>query len=410
MLPDDLRPADFRARFHRGAVAGAGLRRAAAQRRRRLIALSAAIALPALTAPGGLGVAGAWPLWEGESAVADAAASRSAETPEAGSSASALYYLAGKALPTSGSGTASGFGLLPAGNQMVASSEIATSRIAGSAPEFRIAGSGIDKARALQCLSMAVYYEAASESADGQRAVAQVVLNRVAHPSYPASVCGVVFQGSERQTGCQFSFTCDGALARRPSPAAFARARQVAHAALSGETYAPVGLATHYHTIWIAPYWAPSLHGIGTIGAHKFYRWRGAAGMKSAFSMRYRGGEPLPAPHPRSMAPEPASATDPILLAREYERIFAEAKRKAQQEASRETEQASAERRDIMPRAATPPAGQQQVTPTSRAEVEAMGTTPPADRSNLPASGQVRPEFRNSGRWIAQPDWLPSHN
>ena len=68
--------------------------------------------------------------------------------------------------------------------------------------------------RSLQCLTEAVYYEARSESEEGQRAVAQVVLNRVRHPAYPNSVCGVVYQGSERVTGCQFSFTCDGALGR----------------------------------------------------------------------------------------------------------------------------------------------------------------------------------------------------
>jgi len=74
-----------------------------------------------------------------------------------------------------------------------------------------------DRLRALECLTAAVYYEAAVESTDGQRAVAQVVLNRARHPAYPRTVCGVVFQGQERATGCQFTFTCDGALRRTPS-------------------------------------------------------------------------------------------------------------------------------------------------------------------------------------------------
>ena len=103
--------------------------------------------------------------------------------------------------------------------------EFAESHGAGAAAQaFRQAGGGLDKARALQCLSMAIYYEAASESYEGQQAVAQVVLNRVAHPAYPASVCGVVFQGSERKTGCQFSFTCDGSMRRPPSRGGYARA------------------------------------------------------------------------------------------------------------------------------------------------------------------------------------------
>ena len=370
------------------------------------MALSAAIALPALTAPAGWDVAGAWPMWKGKSASSDTAGSQFSGRPEAGFLESNFYYLADARDGAADTGSSDKFGssTLPAGNHAVAPAELAASRISETAPSFRAAGSGIDKARALQCLSMAIYYEAASESIDGQRAVAQVVLNRVAHPSYPASVCGVVFQGSERQTGCQFSFTCDGALARRPSPSVFARARQVAHQALSGGVYAPVGLATHYHTIWISPYWAPSLHTIGTIGAHRFYRWRGAAGRKSAFSVRYRGGEPVAAPHPRGSESEPASVTDPILLAREYERVFAEARRKAQQAAVLDAVGAAANPRDVSPRASTSAAALRRLQPTSRAEVEAMETVLPAEGSLLPQSGSVRPEFRNSGRWIAQPD------
>lgn len=152
-----------------------------------------------------------------------------------------------------------------------------------------------DRLRAEQCLAMAVYYEAASESLAGQQAVAQVVMNRVRHPAWPDSVCGVVFQGSERVTGCQFSFTCDGSLNRRPSAAAMARARSVARAALGGFVYSPVGLATHYHTTQIYPYWAPSLHPVTTIGLHRFYRWTGANGRPGAFTASYAGGEALPA-------------------------------------------------------------------------------------------------------------------
>src|SRR3982750_5030053 len=113
--------------------------------------------------------------------------------------------------------------------------------------------------RSLQCLTEAIYYEARNQSDDGQRAVAQVVLNRVRHPAYPNTVCGVVYQGSERSTGCQFSFTCDGSLARVPNRLFWQRAENVARDALSGFVYAPVGLATHYHTIAVHPYWAPSL-------------------------------------------------------------------------------------------------------------------------------------------------------
>jgi spore germination cell wall hydrolase CwlJ-like protein len=150
-----------------------------------------------------------------------------------------------------------------------------------------------DRARSLDCLTSAIYYEARSEPEDGQRAVAQVVLNRVRHPAFPSTVCGVVFQGSERRTGCQFSFTCDGSMARRPRPDVWERVRTVAAEALAGSVYAPVGNATHYHTTAILPYWAPYLRKSAIVGAHIFYRWNGSAGETSAFRQRYGGLEPV---------------------------------------------------------------------------------------------------------------------
>ena len=149
----------------------------------------------------------------------------------------------------------------------------------------------LDEARAVDCMTAAVYYEAGMESVDGQRAVAQVVLNRMRHPAFPKTVCGVVFQGSNRKTGCQFTFTCDGALGRQPSEAGWARARQVAVGALNGYVMKSVGNATHYHANYVAPYWCPSLVKIGTVGAHIFYRWTGSWGLAPAFSGQYGGGE-----------------------------------------------------------------------------------------------------------------------
>lgn len=148
------------------------------------------------------------------------------------------------------------------------------------------------RGRALECLTSAVYYEAASESADGQRAVAQVVLNRVRHPAFAASVCGVVYEGSTRATGCQFSFTCDGSLARRPAKALWERARTIAWAALTGTVHKPVGNATHYHADYVVPYWASSLIKNAVVGAHIFYRWTGGWGRPAAFAQRYAASEP----------------------------------------------------------------------------------------------------------------------
>lgn len=161
-----------------------------------------------------------------------------------------------------------------------------------AAKPFKLNAEGVlDEARAVDCMTAAVYYEAAWETVDGQRAVAQVVLNRMRHPAYPKTVCGVVFQGSQRKTGCQFSFTCDGSMNRPLNAAAWSRSRQVAMAALNGQVMKKVGNATHYHANYVAPYWSPSLLKVGTIGAHIFYRWTGGAGLPGAFGGRYAGGE-----------------------------------------------------------------------------------------------------------------------
>lgn len=155
----------------------------------------------------------------------------------------------------------------------------------------------LDQLRSLDCLAQAIYYEAASESEDGQRAVAQVVLNRVRHPAWPNTVCGVVYQGPMRAGGgCQFTFTCDGSLIRSAGGPAWIRARQLAAEALAGRAFAPVGLSTHYHTTAVFPSWAPRLERTALIGAHQFYALPGQGG--GAFSVRYAGGEPLARPNP----------------------------------------------------------------------------------------------------------------
>lgn len=161
---------------------------------------------------------------------------------------------------------------------------------------FNIKADSTSRERALECLTQAVYYEAASESADGERAVAQVVLNRMRHPAYPSSVCGVVYQGSDKPIGCQFTFTCDGSLARMPIPSLWKQAQRVAEQALTGKVFAPVGHATHYHADYVLPYWADSLDKSVQIGRHIFYRLKGGLGAAGAFRQRYSGAEPLPPP------------------------------------------------------------------------------------------------------------------
>ncbi len=132
-----------------------------------------------------------------------------------------------------------------------------------------------DRAKAAECLTLAIAYEAGFEPVEGQQAVAEVVLNRARHRAYPKTVCGVVFQGSQRRTGCQFTFTCDGALNRRLPDAVLDRARTVALAALAGSIAPVLGGATHYHADYVRPYWALSLVRVASIGAHIFYRMPG---------------------------------------------------------------------------------------------------------------------------------------
>ena len=155
---------------------------------------------------------------------------------------------------------------------------------------FIYAGNGDVKARARDCLAAAMIYEA-GDDARGQQAVGQVVINRARHPAFPKSICGVVFQGSERVTGCQFTFTCDGALSRRYSDAAWQRARNNADLMLSGGTYPPVGLATHYHTDWVRPYWSDSLEKIAIVDTHLFFRWPGYWGTPGAFRGAVSGSD-----------------------------------------------------------------------------------------------------------------------
>lgn len=146
-------------------------------------------------------------------------------------------------------------------------------------PPARLSGA-LDASRELECLTQAVYFEARGEGPAGQAAVAQVVMNRVRHSAFPKTVCGVVYQGASRRTGCQFSFACDGSMNRRRETAAWERARKVAARALSGAAVASVGDATHFHTINVAPNWGPRLIRTAQVGLHVFYKFGRASAVR----------------------------------------------------------------------------------------------------------------------------------
>jgi spore germination cell wall hydrolase CwlJ-like protein len=207
----------------------------------------------------------------------------------------------------------------------------------------------LDSYRAVNCLTSAIYYEAANEPEDGQRAVAQVVLNRVRNPLWPHSVCGVVYQGSERTDSlCQFTFSCDGSMGRANHAQSWARARRIAEQALAGRVYAPVGLATFYHTLAVRPGWAASKRPVAVIGAHIFYQMPGFNGTEAAFRIPYAGREWQSGPSTRAWTVRPPAMQHPL-----------------------------------------PPAGGDVTVP--------LAVPPPAATDMLPQS-TIRSEYRNSGR------------
>jgi spore germination cell wall hydrolase CwlJ-like protein len=168
-----------------------------------------------------------------------------------------------------------------------------------AAAPFRLGGA-LDASRDLDCLTAAVYYEARGETPSGQAAVAQVVLNRVRHPAFPKTVCGVVFQGAYTGGTCQFSFACDGSMRKRRESAAWSRAERVAARALNGFVMAEVGNATHFHTINVAPVWGPRMLRVAQVGLHIFYRFGGRSGAPGSFtdrpSLSFAGNDPVAGP------------------------------------------------------------------------------------------------------------------
>ena len=271
----------------------------------------------------------------------------------------------------------------------------------GTARPFVMRAGSPDHSRALKCLTDAIYYEAANEPDAGQRAVAQVILNRMRHPTYPNSVCGVIYQGSERRTGCQFSYSCDGSMARIPARPAWLRAQRVAAQALAGSVYAPVGMATHYHATYVYPYWAPSLNFVGTIGAHRFYSWKGSAGRLSAFFRGHAGYEPFPGPKPRAWTPDTTPVLDPIQLQKRYEREFATARLKAEAEARLAVPYTPAPYADITP--VRQRATASYAAPDYSSDARKNGGEANYGGGNLPQATNIRPEYQGSGSWKKQP-------
>ena len=124
-----------------------------------------------------------------------------------------------------------------------------------------------------KCMAQAVYYESAHEPLDGQLAVAEVIANRMRDHRYPDTACGVVYQGATRTTGCQFTFTCDGALSTPPMGRNWERAKTIAAHVMMNLSVDNTGGATHYHATYVDPIWSAGLVKTDKIGMHVFYRF-----------------------------------------------------------------------------------------------------------------------------------------
>ena len=130
--------------------------------------------------------------------------------------------------------------------------------------------------RQRRCLATAIYFEARGEPVEGQIAVAQVVMNRVRSSLYPDTICGVVYQGQHRRTGCQFSFTCDGKADVAKDKERWRQANEIAYEFTQGETFlGDIGQATNYHANYVSPRWRWGLNRIKKVGQHIFYKVKG---------------------------------------------------------------------------------------------------------------------------------------
>ena len=141
------------------------------------------------------------------------------------------------------------------------------------------------RSKDLHCLAMNVYHESRSENLAGKYAVADVVMNRVRDDRYPSDVCSVVYQAETKpswkdpdvlipkRNRCQFSWYCDGKNDDATDTDAWEESVYIAYRMLHvGKFRGITEGATHYHTTYVNPYWAPSLQQVGTIGSHIFYR------------------------------------------------------------------------------------------------------------------------------------------
>jgi len=141
------------------------------------------------------------------------------------------------------------------------------------------AAAEVDVLEELDCLALTIYFEARGEPKIGQLAVGHVVMNRAAHPLFPAAVCDVVRQGGtdggKLARGCQFTWWCDDVSNAPINVSAWKRSRALARRIYWNYSKDPTAGALWYHADYVAPYWRRRFAQGPKIGRHIFY-WLGS--------------------------------------------------------------------------------------------------------------------------------------
>ena len=123
----------------------------------------------------------------------------------------------------------------------------------------------------LQCLALAMYFEARSEGAEGMRAVGSVVLNRVGSDEFPSTPCEVVRDGGETPP-CQFSWWCDGKSDVPRDREQWEIALALAAEMLEDRGDDPTNGALFFHSAQIAVPWRIERTRTAEILGHVYYR------------------------------------------------------------------------------------------------------------------------------------------
>ena len=139
-----------------------------------------------------------------------------------------------------------------------------------------------DENNEVYCMAQNIYFEAGNQPLAGKIAVAQVVINRTNHPNYPTTMCDVIYQAKWKENWlgnlvpirnqCQFSWFCDGKSDDPVDSPTWMNSLKVAADVVQGKYGDITEGSTHYHSIYVNPYWADSLNETVVINEHIFYK------------------------------------------------------------------------------------------------------------------------------------------